>query len=226
MKIKTLNTYLENTPYHLSDTASGLALIHPKYKPLIINFLSGASRYRHQKGGGLTELIAKACLASKKPMIFDLTAGLGRDAFVLASLGCEVKMFERHPVLAALLRDGLKRLKLERPGMPLSLIQKDSLVFLGAMTEHTVPDVIYYDPMHPARKKSALVKKEMRILADIVGGDEDKQTVFEAIKGMAQKRVVVKWPIDEPPIAEAPDLVYKGKSTRFDIYLNHPHASS
>lgn len=210
---------MENTPYQLIDMPSGLALTHPDYKPLVINFLSGASLYRHKKGGGLAERIAKACLAAKKPLIYDLTGGLGRDAFVLASLGCEVKMFERHPVMAALLCDGLKRLKIERPEVSLSLIQKDSMTFLDTMTEYSLPDVIYYDPMHPTRKKSALVKKEMRILAEIVGGDVDKEEVFQAIRDKAKKRVVVKWPIDEPAIAEAPDLVYKGKSTRFDVYL-------
>ena len=34
-------------------------------------------------------------------------AGLGRDAFVLASVGCRVRMLERNPVVAALLDDGL-----------------------------------------------------------------------------------------------------------------------
>lgn len=219
MKIKTLNAYLDKTPYSLSDTPTGLALCHPTYNPLIINFLSGASLYRHKKGGGLSEHIAKACLASKKPVIFDIAAGLGRDAFVLASLGCEVKMFERHPVIGALLCDALKRLKLERPTLSLSLIQKDSTTFLSTLKEPDLPDVIYYDPMHPARKKSALVKKEMRILSEIVGPDEDKQSIFSLARQKVKKRIIVKWPIDEAPIADSPDLIYKGKSTRFDVYL-------
>ncbi|BBI63969.1 hypothetical protein HSBAA_52750 [Vreelandella sulfidaeris] len=43
------------------------------------------------------------------PSIVDATAGLGRDAFVLASLGAQVLLIERVAAIAALLEDGLKR---------------------------------------------------------------------------------------------------------------------
>ena len=218
MKLKTLNTYLDDTPYQLRETTEGLALTHHTFSPLIIDFLSHHTQFRKKRGGGFGELLAKACQASKKPRVFDLTAGLGRDAFVLASLGCQVKMFERHPVIFALLCDGLKRLKKVSPDIPLQLIQKDSLLFLKDLDEAHRPDVIYLDPMHPARTKSALVKKEMRILSEIVGVDEDKRTLFEIAKEKAKKRVVVKWPIDALPLGPNPQIVYRGKSTRFDVY--------
>jgi 16S rRNA (guanine1516-N2)-methyltransferase len=41
--------------------------------------------------------------------VIDGTAGLGKDAFVLAGLGCKVTLVERHPVVVALLADGLAR---------------------------------------------------------------------------------------------------------------------
>lgn len=40
----------------------------------------------------------------EEPVLWDLTAGLGTDAFMLASAGWTVKMFERSPVVAALLQ--------------------------------------------------------------------------------------------------------------------------
>lgn len=218
MKLKTLNSYLENTSYHLSETTEGLALTHDTFSPLLIDFLSHQMQFRKKRGGGFGELLAKACLASKKPLVFDLTAGLGRDAYVLASLGCQVKMFERHPVVFALLCDGLKRLKKVSPEIALQLIQRDSVDFLKELDVASRPDVIYLDPMHPARTKSALVKKEMRILSEIVGIDEDKHALFNIAKEKAKKRVVVKWPIDALPLGVNPDVVYRGKSTRFDVY--------
>jgi 16S rRNA (guanine1516-N2)-methyltransferase len=219
VKLKALNELLVQTDYQLLDTPEGLALTHDEYSPLIIDFLSSASQYRKIKGG-MNQLVVKACLGTKKTRVFDLTAGLGRDAYVLASLGCQVKMFERHPIVAALLCDGLKRLKQFNHDISLSLIQKDSQIFLASLDESNCPDVIYFDPMHPSRKKSALVKKEMRILSEIVGMDEDKIKVFELARQKAKKRVVVKWPVNELPIADAPTMTYKGKTTRFDVYLN------
>ena len=41
--------------------------------------------------------------------MLDATAGLGRDAFVLASLGCQVTLIERVPAVAALLENGIER---------------------------------------------------------------------------------------------------------------------
>ena len=54
-------------------------------------------------------MLAKAVGLKKGacPDVIDCTAGLGRDAFVLASLGCRVVMLERVTVVHALLNDGL-----------------------------------------------------------------------------------------------------------------------
>lgn len=219
MKRKALNALLSGTDYVLNDNEGVLVLTHKTYSPLSVDFLSSATQYRKVKGGGYAQLIAKACQAGKKPLVFDITAGLGRDAYVLASLGCQVKMFERDPVIAALLCDGLKRLKHSHPEIALSLIQKDCRDFLNGLVEPDYPDVIYFDPMHPLRKKSALVKKEMRIVSEIVGADVDKETVFELARTKMKKRLVVKWPIDQAPITENPMMSYRGKSTRYDVFL-------
>lgn len=221
MRLKALNALLEDTPYELKELDEGLSLLHPDFSPLVVDFLSGKAAYRQARGGGFSETLARACMAKKRPRIFDLTAGLGRDAFVLASLGADVTMFERHPIIFALLCDGLKRLKKENSDICLSLIHKDSLDFLNALSETERPDVIYFDPMHPKRQKSALVKKDLRLLQDIVGPDDDKLEVFAAARQAALKRVVVKWPNLCEPIAPNPDLVLKGKSTHYHIYFAH-----
>lgn len=85
----------------------------PKLGEIQVDFASDALTFRRQRGGGKKEAIAKAvgCKGQHVPHVIDATAGLGRDAFVLASLGCKVDLIERSPVVAALLNDGLIRAK-------------------------------------------------------------------------------------------------------------------
>lgn len=194
-----------------------LSLCHPDYEPLFIDFCSKQFLYREQFGGGFNEALAKACLAKTRPSIMDVTAGLGRDAYLLASLGAHVQMIERHPVIHALLADALKRLAQTAEPLALTLQAGDSQAVLSTLAEQ--PDVIYIDPMHPPRKKSALVKKEMRILRQLVGEDMDKAALITQALGCAKKRVVVKWPAKQPSvIAKPPTFSYPGKSIRFDVY--------
>jgi hypothetical protein len=53
--------------------------------------------HRRKFGGGRGEAVAKAVgiKGDYLPDVVDATAGLGRDAFVLASVGCRVRMLER-----------------------------------------------------------------------------------------------------------------------------------
>jgi len=79
--------------------------------PVYADFIGGALDYRRRYGGGRKQALAKAIglKHGATPTIIDATAGLGRDAFILATLGCHVQMLERSPVIAALLNDGLQR---------------------------------------------------------------------------------------------------------------------
>lgn len=194
------------------------------FKPLSINFLTGKTRHRRQYGGGRGQLIAKAIGIKKleNPTVLDLTAGMGQDAFVLACLGCKVTMVERSEPIAALLEDALKRLHADNSSelLSLKLIQADAKHYLQKLT--TFPDVIYLDPMYPDSKNTAAAKKEMRILRDIVGDDVDAAAVCELALEKTQNRVVVKRPrLGERLIAREPDIVFSGKSSRFDVYLSN-----
>ncbi|MBM13433.1 MAG: hypothetical protein CME57_02555, partial [Halieaceae bacterium] len=64
---------------------------------------------RHRRRGGQNELLGRAVgvKADRKPRIWDATGGMGRDAFVLADLGCEITLNERVPVLAWLLNEAI-----------------------------------------------------------------------------------------------------------------------
>ena len=198
--------------------------------PVYVDFVGGAAGHRYRFGGGRGQLIAKAVGIKKGhlPSVVDATAGLGRDAFVLAGLGCRVRMVERSPVIAAVVADGVDRAALD-PGIGtlvserLSLTVADALNYLANLSAVDQPEVVYLDPMHPARIKSGLVKKEMRVVRAVVGDDGDSQALLEVARRCARRRVVVKLPRHAAVVGEMqPDLVFTGKSTRFDIYLSSP----
>lgn len=202
-----------------------LSLFFPdelKISPVCVDFTSGVLTYRLKHGGGRKQLIARAVgikQGTGLPSVLDMTAGFGRDAFVLASLGCRVHMRERSPVIGALLADGLKRAQNDpvigiwvRERLSLSLDESEQLPFK--------PDTVYLDPMYPAKKKSAYVKKDMRILKMVAGDDADAdQLLLPALK-TALKRVAVKRPAYAGWLADRkPDAVIESKKNRFDIYL-------
>ncbi|WP_210395566.1 class I SAM-dependent methyltransferase [Motiliproteus sediminis] len=196
--------------------------------PVRVDFLGGAVAHRRQFGGGSGQQIAKAVgiRSGVRPRIADLTAGLGRDAFVLASLGCELTLCERAPVVALLLDDGLRRAADDpevgeivarmtfQPGSAHDWLRSR----LGA-PESSRPEVVYLDPMFPHSNKSAQVKKEMRLFRDLVGADEDAGELLPMALDVALARVVVKRPRKAPYLADhRPSHSLEGKSGRFDIY--------
>lgn len=188
------------------------------------DFLRGAALYRRQHGGGRKQLLARAMglHKEKKLTIYDISAGLGRDAFVLAALGANVLMIERSPIIGALLTDGWQRAQQEAWVRALSwrLMIADSREYLRSLTPDQYPEVIYFDPMFPERKKSALVKKEMRILQKIIGEDLDSPELLALALNTAKNRVVVKRPrLAESIPGPSPSFTLQGQSSRFDIYL-------
>ncbi len=208
------------TPNHLE-----LRVIGPKAPgPVYVDFLSGKSAHRQRFGGGRRQLVGRAVGIKPKQTltVLDVTAGLGRDAYVLASLGCDVTMIERSPIIAALLKDGLARAQLDPSfaALPLRFIEADACRYMQSLSENDRPEVIYLDPMFPASKKSALAKKEMRLLkVAIIEGDNSLELLSLALK-TAKKRVVVKRSRHAPSIeGPEPDLVFNGKSSRFDVYV-------
>ena len=224
----------------VEENASGLVLVRsehqlelrqldePKIGAVIVDFASDALSFRRLHGGGRKEAIAKAIGIKGEyvPDVLDATAGLGRDAFVLASLGCKVDMIERSPVVAALLDDGLERAK-NHPELSGWLSEKMQLfhgVSYNLLTEWNgaSPDVVYLDPMFPHRKKSALVKKDMRLFQQLLGPDEDADKLLKPALKLAKRRVVVKRPDSAPWLDESkPSMAISSKKHRFDVYITH-----
>lgn len=192
--------------------------------PIYVDFAGGKVAHRRQFGGGRNQPIAKAVGLKPgiNPHIVDATAGLGRDSFLFASLGCRVTMVEQSPVIAALLEDGLQRgladSEISEICQRMALINADSADYLQQRVEQ--PDVIYLDPMYPHREKSALVKKEMRLFQLLLGEPADNSALLAAALNCAKKRVVVKRPKGAEALSEQkPTMTINSKNTRYDVYV-------
>lgn len=213
--------------YAVQIGAQGLQLTElagERLGPLRVDFLGGPVAHRRQFGGGGGQMIAKAVgiQPGVRPTVLDATAGLGRDAFVLAQLGCSLTLIERQPIISALLEDGMRRANDDSEVAP--IIARMHLICGNAIAlmshwEDPPPQVVYLDPMFPHRDKSALVKKEMRLFRPLAGDDDDAPALLEAALALASHRVVVKRPRKAPAIkGTEPGYVLEGKSSRFDIY--------
>lgn len=219
--------YYKQDYVELIDTETNTA-IH-------VDFVSGTLAHRRKYGGGKGQSIAKAVGIKnyKLPLsILDVTAGLAKDAFVLACLGCSVTMIERNPIIAELVNSALRLAEntaefqdIQQQGF--KLIQTDAIDYLNklaAKPDITYPDVIYIDPMYPERKKSASVKKNMQILQKLLVHNENKQfdetLLLEYALQKALKRVVVKRPKGAPCLTDKkPTMCIESKSTRYDVYV-------
>ena len=215
----------------LAYTPEGLKLLQAPFAAdrfvtlLFVDFVHGKNGFRRAKDSSTKQAIARAAgiKPGYRPAVFDCTAGLGGDAFVLASLGCRVTMCERSPIVSALLADGLDR-ALQEPTTAeivrhrMQLVVGDATYFLAQNSEGYA--TIYLDPMYPHRRSSALNSQAMRSLRTLVGDDQDCGTVLETALKKAHNRVVVKRPRLAPTLTETvPSHVIGMKNSRFDIYL-------
>ena len=190
---------------------------------VVVDFSMGQVGYRGQQNVR-QELLVKAVLGRNKqklPNVIDVTGGLGRDSFILACVGCSVTTFERNTLVHLLLLDGLYRGRLIVTLAPiLSRIDLHLADGTQCLPSVTQAQVIYMDPMFPERTKSALVKKEMRVFKDVVGADQDVESLFLAALNSAMQKIVVKRPRKSPFVAgKPPSYSVEGRSSRFDVYL-------
>lgn len=154
--------------------------------------------------------------------VFDATAGLGEDSLLLAAAGFSVTMCEGDPVIAALLADGLRRAA-DDPELSgivgrMSLVEGDSIEILPSLT--VAPDVVYLDPMFPARTKSAAVKKKFQLLHRLESPCADETSLMDAALAAHPRKIVVKRPIKAPMLAGVrPSHSISGKAVRYDVIV-------
>lgn len=172
------------------------------------------------KDGALAQALGR-----KTRTVVDATTGWGQDSLHIFRMGYELLCMERSPVMAELLADGFRRLA-EQDWMQNLQLQPPRLLGGNAIallaTLETRPDCVYLDPMFPPkRKKSALAKKSMMVLRDLLGDDQDREQLFAAAFEATGKRVVVKSPDYAEPLGGRPNESFQGKLLRYDVYFKN-----
>ncbi|WP_244431939.1 class I SAM-dependent methyltransferase [Rhodopseudomonas sp. B29] len=198
---------------------------------LAADFVGGAVGWRFRSNAGRSHALLKATgVSPSRPLrVIDATAGLGRDGFLLASMGATVTLIERSPDVHALLAEALAVGKAESPELAamqgrMTLIRADARELLPKLSA----DVVTVDPMHPERNKTALVKQEMRLLRGLVGADPDVAELMQAALAAECKRVVLKWPLRAapPPDLRKPSHQIIGKTVRYDVFVRPKAAAT
>ncbi len=162
-------------------------------------------------------------LGRKTKTVVDATTGWGQDSLHIFRMGYELICIERSPIMSELLTDGFQRLAqvdwMQNLHLqPPQLLSGNAIELLA--THINPPDCIYLDPMFPPkRKKSALAKKSMTILRDLLGDDHDKEQLFASALAACGKRVVVKSPDYAEPLGGKPTESFQGKLMRYDVYF-------
>lgn len=182
----------------------------PRLRPNNLNgeILVRAAKGKSNAGGGLFAI--------------DATAGMGEDALLLAAAGFTVRLYEKDPVIAALLADTVERAKsvpeLSDPVSRMTVIQGDSI---EAMKNTDIkPDVILLDPMFPKREKSGLIKKKFQLIQQLEKPCDDEVLLLEAAMAAKPSKIVIKRPAKGPYLAgRKPSYSINGKSIRYDVIV-------
>lgn len=219
--------------FQLERREGHLALIcrsDPSLGAVCVDFEDPVLAWR-QRHPAQPEALLKAIglRAGQRLRVLDATAGFGLDAFVLASAGCELLMLERNELVHALLADGLQRAavsedeRVRGAASRMHLLHADSTM-LAAESLPEVPDVVYLDPMFPARRrKSAKVKKPMAMLQQLLDAEPAESGMLAWAMGLGARRVVVKRPRIAGFLDDGkPSYQLPGSSNRFDVYLCQP----
>ena len=188
------------------------------------SFIEGPILHRLKYGKGRGQNLAKAVgfKFNKNRTIIDATAGLGYDAFILASLGANVTLIERSEKIYDLLKTAISEAQLYG-GEISKIVNRMNLLFGDSkdILPNIAPEVILIDTMYKDRKKSALVKNDMRLVREVVGSDSDYVELINVALNNASKRVVIK----QPRYAETLDNIkgcshqILGKTIRYDVYV-------
>ena len=201
---------------------NGLALVYED-QTLRGDFTKMIPRLKHHN---LTaELLVKAAKikdADHTLRAVDATAGLGDDSILLAAAGFVVDMYERNPVIHALLSDAIERAEnipeLAETVSRMHLHFGDSLEAMKHL-DYT-PDVILLDPMFPARQKNALVKKKLQMIQKLEFPCVDEAELLLTAMNAGPRKLIVKRPPKGPHLAGIkPDYANEGKAVRFDCFV-------
>lgn len=169
------------------------------------------------------EMLVKAASSEKEGRkAIDATAGMGEDVFLLAAQGYEVTLYEQNPVVAALLKDAIRRAKknqiLKDIAGRMKVVEADSVESMSKLLDPV--DVIYLDPMFPARQKSSLINKKLQLIQKLEPPCSEETDLFDAALKVCPSRIIVKRPLKSECLAgREPSYTLKGKAIRYDCYV-------
>ena len=205
----------KDTFFYLIQENNKWILLDEEQNSLAIDFDEDHLNYR-RKPAGKSDLLLKA-IGKKSKNILDVSCGLGIDSVFLLGQGLSVESFERNPLVYFLLSQAkLSSSRNEIKSWPIHFLdaQSDSL---DELIKQKTFDVIYFDPMFPEKKKTALSKQEMQLFKNLVGADEDAVEILKKILNYGIK-IVVKRPLRSEFLLEKPKMTFEGNSIRFEVY--------
>lgn len=175
------------------------------------------------------ELLVKAARVKKAPegrrlKVLDATAGLGEDDLLLAATGMEVDMYERDPVIAALLEDAAERAaddpELSEAVARMSIHRGDSIEEMKRFGPRADADIVYLDPMFPERQKSAMIRKKFQLLHLLEQPCTDEEALLEAALSVKPFKIIIKRPAKGPCLAgRKPSYSMTGSAIRYDCLV-------
>lgn len=202
----------------LELSGEGIRLVDAQERVLEIDFIKDHLNYQRRGLRGKNELLAKALGYSKGVRrVLDLSAGMGIDAVFMTQLGFQVTSVERSKLLFTLLNEAL--LRAPELQSKLQFVCADSYEYLRAPESSREVDAIFFDPMYPHKKKTALPKQEMVVFRELVGNDEDAARVLEEAMKWPVSRIVVKRPMGAEELLPGVRHAFEGKVVRYDVYM-------
>lgn len=219
--------------WQLQVNANHVRIVRPDGLAMTVDFINSKAQRRSNEHNILQQPLAKA-LGIKTfqkrhehaPTVIDGTAGLGQDAWLIARLGCNVTLVEQSTILSSMLEFAVQKAlahdEYQSTAQLLSVKHANTAEYLATRTNPTA-DIVFLDPMYPARRKQALVKKEMQMLHELIGPDDNNEQLLNSALSHARFRVVVKRPKSAEPLIGSdawPGQLTSVSSpnTRFDVY--------
>lgn len=178
---------------------------------------------RVTKGRLRHEMLVKiAKTKTEHPTAVDAAAGMGEDSFLLAAAGYEVILFEQDAVIAALLRDALRRAReedrLREIVDRMRLTEGNSIAMMPRLG--ITPEIVYLDPMFPPRKKSGLIQKKLQLIQKLEQPCANERELYDAAAALRPKKIIIKRPLNGALLADKkPSYTVKGKAIRYDVVV-------
>ncbi len=190
-----------------------------------LTFRGDFEQMLHRLTGGRLQhemLVHIAKTKKELPKAVDATAGMGEDSILLAAAGYDVTMYEQNAVIAVLLKDALRRAG-KNPALKdiisrMRLIEGNSIELMQRL--NFTPDIIYLDPMFPARQKTGLVNKKLQLIQKLEQPCFDEKELLDAAMKIRPEKIIIKRPLKGAFLADTePDYSVKGKAIRYDCVI-------